>query len=94
MSVILNIFLSEYLYVMLEIGSFLHGRFDDGDELDSIEDYFVMKKVDYLLSTRKRVDRDDGCDSDSDSDDDGDQWIGVRNKFDENSVDEYFRTMG
>ena len=55
-----------------------------------------MNKFDYLLSTRKTVDGDDEDDSDSDSDDDDDQpkWIGVKNKLDTHSIDDYFKEVG
>lgn len=66
-------------------------RFDDGDELDATEDYFVMNKSDYLISTRN--------DADSDDDDDGDdnaqtQWIGVKNNLDKSSIDTWAKDVG
>jgi hypothetical protein len=59
-------------------------RFDDGDELKSIEDYYVMDKSDYLISIRKITD-DDTIQSD---------WLGVRNKVDKTSIDEWASEVG
>jgi hypothetical protein len=42
--------------------------YDDGDELDGIEDYWVFSKVDYLISMRSVGDS---------------SWIGVRNETDQ-----------
>ena len=52
--------------------------FDDGDELDSIEDYFVMDKKDYLISVRKE-DR---------------EWIGVENRLEKSSIDNWEKYAG
>ena len=54
--------------------------FDDGDELDDIEDFFVMKKRDYLISIRK---------TDEDA-----EWIGVKNQVDKTSIDEWAVEVG
>ena len=68
-----------------DIYSFL--RFDDGDELEAIQDCFVMKKSEYLLSTQKTVESyevgDDDC-----SDNDEPKWMGVRNKLDTEAIKE------
>jgi len=42
--------------------------YDDDDEIDGLEDYWVFSKVDYLLSTRNVGDS---------------SWIGVRNETDQ-----------
>jgi hypothetical protein len=47
--------------------------FDDGDESNEIEEYWVFSKEDYLLSTRN-----DGVSS----------WIGVRNETDPRAATE------
>lgn len=52
--------------------------FDDGDELDSIEDYFVMDKKDYLVSIRKK-DR---------------EWMGVENRLEKSSIDNWEKYAG
>jgi len=52
--------------------------FDDGDELDSIEDYFVMDKKDYLISVRKE----DG------------EWMGVENRLEKSSIDNWEKYAG
>ncbi|KAL9189318.1 hypothetical protein ACHAXT_011808 [Thalassiosira profunda] len=61
--------------------------FDDGDELEAIQDCFVMKKSEYLLSTQKTVESyevgDDDC-----SDNDEPKWMGVRNKLDTEAIKE------
>ena len=55
-------------------------RFDDGDELDGIEDCYVFNKEDYLLTMR--------C-SDRLS-----NWIGVKNVVDEKSKDSWAKLVG
>jgi len=52
--------------------------FDDGDELDSIEDYFVMNKKDYLISISKE-DR---------------EWMGVENRLEKSSIDNWEKYAG
>lgn len=59
-------------------------RFDDGDELESIDDYLVMEKSDYLISTSKTTE-------------DGEirtEWLGVRTKVDMNSIDIWASEVG
>mmetsp|Transcript_22801 Transcript_22801/g.49301 ORF Transcript_22801/g.49301 Transcript_22801/m.49301 type:complete len:161 (-) Transcript_22801:1616-2098(-) len=68
--------------------------FDDGDKLDSVEDYFVMNKVDYLLSIRKAIDRDGDSDTEGLNGGNYKRWIGVKNKLDKHSVDAYFKEVG
>ena len=55
-------------------------RYDDGDELDDLEDYWVCSKRDYELSRK--------CD------DMGWKPIGVAERFDEGSDDEWARMVG
>ena len=57
--------------------------FDDGDKLDEVQDYFVMKKSDYIISIRK-----------TDVDNGNVKWIGVTNKLDEESVDDWAKKVG
>jgi hypothetical protein len=60
-------------------------RFDDGDESFDIQDYFVMHWSDYLISTSKVSDDGDGIRS---------EWIGVRNRVDKASTDEWAILVG
>ena len=64
-------------------------RFDDGDRVDSVEDYSVIGKLDYLLSTRKAV-----CSDDDDDDRDTEKWMGVKNKVNVHCIDKYYREVG
>lgn len=51
--------------------------------MDAIQDCFVMKKSEYILSTQKTVV------GDGDNIDDGEpKWTGVRNKVDKRSIAE------
>jgi len=59
-------------------------RFDDGDELDEIQDLFVMDKSEYLISTSK-VGNDGNIQS---------EWLGVRNNLDKTSIDEWANDVG
>ena len=53
-----------------------HIMFDDGDELDNIEDYFVCSKTDYELTVKYK------------------KPIGVRNRRDAKSTDEWAKIVG
>ena len=53
-----------------------HIIFDDGDELDNIEDYFVCSKTDYELTVKYK------------------KPIGVRNRRDAKSTDEWAKIVG
>jgi hypothetical protein len=50
-------------------------QFDDGDELDDIDDYLIFSREDYLLSGKQ-------------------DWIGVVNKLDKTSVDQWAKNVG
>lgn len=68
-------------------------RFDDGDYLSGVEDFWVMKRSDYLISTRGSR----AYDSDEEDDDSYDfpsEWIGVRNEMDKDSIDRWARDVG
>lgn len=56
--------------------------FDDGDELDAVQDLFVFPKKEYLLCTRKSAGPD------------GTSWPGIKNVKDRKSVDEWASTVG
>ena len=55
--------------------------------MEAIQDCFVMRKSEYLLSTQKTVESyevgDDDC-----SDNDEPKWMGVRNKLDTQAIKE------
>lgn len=57
-------------------------KFDDGDELDDIEDSCVFTKADYILSEQNDEDAEACC------------WIGVRNVVDKESSDEWASMVG
>ena len=68
-------------YVTLKNGKYGPVRkynilFDDGDQLDRVEDYCIFSREDYLLSEKKR------------------EWVGVANKLDPNSSDEWAKIVG
>lgn len=57
-------------------------HFDDGDDLDDIEEFYVFLKEEYLLSMRK-------LDGNSES-----EWIGVKNVLDRKSIDKWAKIVG
>jgi len=57
-------------------------RFDDGDEVDAIEECYIFSEEDYHLMTRKTRNRKQV------------KWIGVRNLVDENSTDLWANLVG
>ena len=65
---------------------YLQFRFDDGDESKSVQDYYVMHRGDYLISTGKASgDGGGGVRS---------EWIGVKNRVDRASIDKWAILVG
>eukprot|EP00581_Thalassiosira_minuscula_P018984 CAMPEP_0183723064 /NCGR_PEP_ID=MMETSP0737-20130205/14797_1 /TAXON_ID=385413 /ORGANISM="Thalassiosira miniscula, Strain CCMP1093" /LENGTH=573 /DNA_ID=CAMNT_0025953315 /DNA_START=84 /DNA_END=1802 /DNA_ORIENTATION=- len=66
-----------------------HVKFDDGDELDGIEDRYVFSKDDYLLQIPSNNGNDEGKAFSV-----GNKWIGVTTVTDPKSTDGWASTVG
>lgn len=72
-------------------------QYDDGDDLDRVEDCYVFSEEDYLILTRNgygQVKGVDDCAACSNGNGGNANWIGMRNVTDKESSDRWVNTVG
>ena len=74
---------SQYQHIQYKYNQHIQTfRFDDGDEIDNLEDVYIFSKEDYLLTIRLEKSEKKK------------EWIGVRNVVDKESSDVWARSVG